>query len=72
VFQVPPADTADAVRSVRRRLPAHRHAQGYNNEAGVGAAIKDSGLPRDEVFVTTKLNNQGHGYDSAIAGRNGA
>jgi len=69
VFQVPPADTADAVREAF--AAGYRHidtAQGYNNEAGVGAAIKDSGLPRDEVFVTTKLNNQGHGYDSAIAG----
>jgi 2,5-diketo-D-gluconate reductase A len=69
VFQVPPADTADVVREAF--AAGYRHidtAQGYSNEAGVGAAIKDSGLARDEVFVTTKLNNKGHGYDSAIAG----
>ncbi|HEX4250857.1 MAG TPA: aldo/keto reductase [Pseudonocardia sp.] len=69
VFQVPPADTADVVREAF--AAGYRHidtAQAYANEAGVGAAIKGSGLARDEVFVTTKLNNKGHGYDSAIAG----
>ena len=39
----------------------------YGNEEGVGKAIKSSGLARAEVFVTTKLNNQAHGHDSAIA-----
>jgi diketogulonate reductase-like aldo/keto reductase len=36
----------------------YRHidtAQAYGNEAAVGAAIRDSGIPRDEVFVTTKV-----------------
>jgi len=69
VFQIPPAETADAVREAF--AAGYRHidtAQGYHNEAGVGAAIKDAGLPRDALFVTTKLNNQAHGYDSAIAG----
>jgi diketogulonate reductase-like aldo/keto reductase len=33
-------------------------AAGYGNEAGVGKAIRDSGVPRDEVFVTTKVTNQ--------------
>lgn len=67
VFQVPPDD---AQRVVEFALEAgYRHidtAAAYNNESGVGAAIKASGLRRDEVFVTTKLRNGEQGYDSAL------
>ncbi|KAF9206467.1 hypothetical protein BGZ49_002387 [Haplosporangium sp. Z 27] len=48
----------------------YRHidtAAGYHNEANVGDAIRKSGIPREEVFVTTKLFDRDHGYDSAIA-----
>src|SRR5512147_328374 len=38
----------------------------YRNEEDVGRAIKDSAVPREEVFVTTKLWNDDHGYDSAL------
>ncbi|TDQ53301.1 aldo/keto reductase [Actinorugispora endophytica] len=38
----------------------------YGNEEGVGQAVRDSGLPRDEVFVTSKLANSDHGYDSTL------
>lgn len=38
----------------------------YQNEAGVGAAIRDSQVPRGELFVTTKLWNSDQGYDSAL------
>jgi len=38
----------------------------YGNEAGVGKAIRASGLPREEIFVTTKLWNSDQGYDSAM------
>ncbi|WP_460728329.1 aldo/keto reductase [Nocardia heshunensis] len=38
----------------------------YGNEEEVGRAIRESGLPRDEVFVTTKLWNADHGYDAAM------
>ncbi len=38
----------------------------YQNEADVGAALRESGVPRDEVFVTTKLWNSDHGYDRAL------
>ena len=47
----------------------YRHidtAAGYYNEAGVGAALKASGLPRESVFVTTKLRNGDQGYDNAL------
>ncbi|MCU1517488.1 MAG: aldo/keto reductase [Pseudarthrobacter sp.] len=58
VFQVPPEDTQ---RIVEDALAAgYRHidtAAGYRNEAGVGAAIAASGIPREEIFITTKLRN---------------
>lgn len=67
VFQVPPDETAQAVRAA---LDAgYRHidtAQGYANEEGVGQAIRESGVPRDEIFVTTKLTNSRHGHDEAL------
>ncbi|OWY60512.1 oxidoreductase, partial [cyanobacterium TDX16] len=36
----------------------------YENEAGVGRAIADSGIPRDELYVTTKVWNDDQGYDA--------
>jgi diketogulonate reductase-like aldo/keto reductase len=38
----------------------------YGNEKGVGDAIKESGIPRDEIFVTTKVWNGDHGYDRTM------
>jgi diketogulonate reductase-like aldo/keto reductase len=38
----------------------------YGNEAQVGAALAESGIPREEVFITTKLWNADHGYDKAL------
>lgn len=38
----------------------------YNNEEGVGRAIKESGIPREEIFVTTKLWNVDQGYENAL------
>ncbi len=38
----------------------------YNNEADVGAAVARSGIERSEVFVTTKLWNEDHGYDKTL------
>lgn len=43
-------------------------AQGYDNEAGVGAALAASGIPRDQLFVTSKLRTKLHGYDDAMRG----
>lgn len=60
----------EAREAVRRALECgYRHidtAALYGNEADVGAAIRESGVPRDEVFVTTKLWNDDHGYESAL------
>lgn len=41
-------------------------AAAYGNERGVGAGIKDSGLKREEIFVTSKLRNADHGYKSTL------
>jgi diketogulonate reductase-like aldo/keto reductase len=41
-------------------------ARAYRNEEDVGAAIRECGLPRDEIFVTTKLWNSDHGFDSTL------
>jgi diketogulonate reductase-like aldo/keto reductase len=41
-------------------------AAGYGNERGVGKAMKDSGLPREEVFITTKLGNANHAYADTL------
>ncbi len=58
------------VRAVAAALQhGYRHvdtARVYGNEHQVGQAIRDSGIPRAEVFVTTKLWNQDQGYDSAL------
>lgn len=68
VFQVPPEDTQGAVEEA---LDAgYRHvdtAAAYRNEAGVGAALAASGLPREDVFVTTKLWNAQQGHDATLA-----
>jgi 2,5-diketo-D-gluconate reductase A len=64
VFQVPPEDTAAAVRTAFD--VGYRHidtAQMYGNEAGVGEAIASSDIPRDELYITTKLNNSQHRPD---------
>jgi 2,5-diketo-D-gluconate reductase A len=66
VFQVPPADTARAVSDALE--VGYRHidtAQMYGNEAGVGEALAAAALPRDEVYVTSKLSNAFHRPDDA-------
>jgi 2,5-diketo-D-gluconate reductase A len=68
VFQVPPEDTQRVVEEAL--ASGYRHidtAAAYRNEAGVGAAIEAAGIPRDGVFVTTKLWNTEQGYDSTLA-----
>ncbi len=61
-------------RPVRQTLKwafeaGYRHvdtAAMYGNERGVGRAIRESAIPREEIFVTTKLWNSDHGYDNAL------
>ena len=68
VWQTPPEDTKRAVGSA---LDAgYRHidtAAAYENELEVGQAVADSGVPREDVFLTTKLWNADHGYQSTLA-----
>ncbi|UNX53800.1 aldo/keto reductase [Georgenia sp. TF02-10] len=66
VFQVPEDQTQQVVEAGLEC--GYRHidtAAAYYNEAGVGAAIRASGLPREELFVTTKLRNADQGRDKA-------
>ncbi len=66
VFQVPPGRTADIVlHALRTGYRSIDTAAAYENEAGVGEAISASGIPRDELFITTKLANDDHGRDRA-------
>lgn len=71
-----PLDDADAERVVADALAVgYRHidtAVRYGNETGVGRALAASGLPRDEVFVTTKLDGEFQGDDRAVAGLAGS
>lgn len=66
VFQVP---AEEAQQVVEQALEAgYRHidtAAAYVNESGVGAALRASGLPREDVFVTSKLRNGDQGFDAA-------
>jgi 2,5-diketo-D-gluconate reductase A len=67
VWRVPADDTQQAVAEALK--VGYRHidtARLYDNEEGVGAAIRDSGLDRDEVFVTSKVWNTDHGYDDTL------
>ena len=66
VFQVPPKETEEAV--ARALQAGYRHidtAAAYRNEGAVGQAIHASGIPREEIFVTTKCFNDDHGHDKA-------
>jgi len=69
VWQIPVG--APTRRAVKAALEAGYRlidtAKFYGNEADVGAAVRESGLPRDDVFITTKLWNDDHGYETALA-----
>jgi diketogulonate reductase-like aldo/keto reductase len=68
VFRGPEGD--EVINSVTSALSAGYRlidtAMMYKNEEGVGRAIKDSGIPREEIFVTTKLWNADQGYESTL------
>lgn len=67
VWQTPPDATVAAVRAaleVGYRLVDT--AAAYGNETGVGEGLRASGVPRDQVFVVTKLWNADQGYDEAL------
>ena len=72
VYQIP--EYEDAKQAVLTALKTGYRlidtAQGYMNEQAVGDAIKESGIPREEIFITTKLWIQDFSYDGAIKATN--
>ncbi|MGW0184718.1 aldo/keto reductase [Streptomyces sp. NPDC003362] len=69
VFQTPPAETIAAVTAALEL--GYRHidtAAAYGNEREVGQALRDSGVPRDEIFVETKIWISDYGYDETLHG----
>ncbi len=68
VFQIEPENTRQATLTALET--GYRHidtAEMYGNEREVGEAVRDSGIPREEIFVTSKLNNGFHAHDDALA-----
>lgn len=67
VYQTPPEETekavSDALATGYRLIDT---AAAYQNEEGVGAAVAQSGIPREDMFITTKLWVQDHGYDNTL------
>ncbi len=69
VFGVPNGRTAKCVSvAFENGYRLVDTAAAYHNEEGVGEAIRTSGIPREEIFVTTKLWNSDHGYGNVIKG----
>jgi 2,5-diketo-D-gluconate reductase A len=67
VYQIKPVDTEKAVLDALE--VGYRHidtAEMYGNEKEVGLAVRASGLKREDVFVTSKLNNSFHEHDAAL------
>jgi diketogulonate reductase-like aldo/keto reductase len=64
-------DGDQAYDAVKAALAAgYRHidtAAAYGNEESVGKAVRDSGIPREEIFITSKLRNFDHGYEATLA-----
>ena len=67
LWQVPAPTTSDTVATALRL--GYRLVDGaaaYGNEVGQGAGVRASGLPRDKVFVTTKIWNNAQGFDATL------
>lgn len=68
------ANSLESVSAIKTAIGCgYRHidtASGYGNEESVGKAVIESGIPRKDLFITTKLHNPDHGYDNTIAAFN--
>lgn len=68
VYQVTPAEcercVSDAIKTGYRMIDT---AQAYHNEEGVGTAVRNSGIPRNELFLVSKIWISNYGYDKALA-----
>ena len=68
VYQTPPAETERCVREAMEiGYRSFDTAQAYDNEEGVGEAVTGSGIPREELFLTTKVWMTNAGYEKAKA-----
>lgn len=67
VYQTPPAETEKIVfQALETGYRLIDTAASYRNEEGVGAALAQSGIPREDLFITTKVWVQDHGYDNTL------
>ncbi len=67
VWKVPDDEAAPAVeKALETGYRSIDTAMIYGNEVGVGKAIADSDIPREELFITTKVWNSDHGYDNTL------
>ena len=67
VWEVDPDITARVVRDgIAAGYRLIDTAEGYHNEEGVGEAIRSAGVPRSELFITSKLRSSGHNRDAAL------
>ena len=67
VWMIPEKEREAAVKSAIAM--GYRHidtAQAYDNEAGVGAGVRNCGVPREELFVTSKIAAENKSYESAM------
>lgn len=68
VFKVPEQEVYEAVlEALQAGYRSIDTAMIYENEAGVGRALRDSGIPREDIFLTTKVWNKDQGYDQTLA-----
>jgi len=67
VFKIAPDEVGPPVQvAIEAGYRLIDTAAAYGNEAGVGQAVRDSGVPRHDLFLTTKLANDDHGYERAL------
>src|SRR5699024_5294424 len=67
VWKVPDAEVTEAVKTaIQTGYRSIDTATVYGNEAGVGKAIATCGVPRKDLFITTKLWNADQGYDNTL------
>lgn len=67
VYQVPPRDASQATKLALET--GYRHIDSaalYRNEQAVGRAVRESGIPREQIFVTTKVWNSDQGYQNTL------
>ena len=65
-----PSDETGVNAVITALQSGYRHidtAQGYRNEQAVGEAIRRSGMDREDIFITSKLDNPMHGYDNTMS-----